>query len=219
MLEPLLFFIYINDIDIRLISKISKFADYTKLGINAINKSDIEALRTDLKKLGDWSVAWQMPFNVDKCKVMHIGYRNPQTSYSLLGSNIQSVDQEVDLGITISKDFKFSKQCLKVEKKSQKLVGYIKRQFKYRNKDIVLQLYTSLVRPHLEYAVQFWSPSLQKDINRLEAVQARATKLIPSIRQLGYQRRLNSLNLYSLETRRLRGQLIETFNCERFYKG
>lgn len=215
VLGPLLFLIYINDIDIGLTSKISKFADDTKLGINANNKTDIEELKADLRKLGDWSETWQMPFNVDKCKVMHIGYRNPQIDYSLLGSNIQSVDQEEDLGVTISKDFKFSKQCLKVEKKSQKLIGYIKRQFKYRNKDVVLQLYTSLVRPHLEYAVQFWSPSLQKDISRLEAVQARATKLIPSIRQLGYQRRLNRLNLYSLETRRLRGQLIETFKIVR----
>ena len=67
------------------------------------------------------------------------------------------------------------------------------------------------MRPHLEYAVQFWSPTLEKDIKRLEAVQARATKLIPSIRQIGYQRRLERLNLFNLETRRLRGQLIETF--------
>ena len=76
---------------------------------------------------------------------------------------------------------------------------------------MVLQLYTSLVRPHLEYAVQFWSPTLEKDIKRLEAFQARATKLIPSIRKIGYQRRLERLNLFKLETRRLRGQLIETF--------
>ena len=79
----------------------------------------------------------------------------------------------------------------------------IKRQFRTRNKETILTLYNALVRPHLEYAVQFWSPSLRKDIERLEAVQARATKLIPSIRHLGYVRRLERLNLYSLEKRRL----------------
>ena len=121
------------------------------------------------------------------------------------------MEQEEDLGIIISKDLKFTRQCIKVEKKAQKLIGYIKRQFKYRNKEVVLQLYTSLVRPHLEYAVQFWAPSLQKDIDRLEAVQARATKLVPSLRHFGYRRRIERLNLFDLKTRRLRGQLIETF--------
>ena len=211
VLGPLLFLIYINDIDVGLTSRIAKFADDTKLGTNAINPTDIEALRKDLNKLGEWSERWQMPFNCGKCKVMHIGEKNPQASYSLLGNDIQSVDQEEDLGIVISKDLKFTKQSIKVEKKAQKLIGYIKRQFKYRNKEIVLQLYNALVRPHLEYAVQFWAPSLQKDINRLEAVQARATKLVPALRHFGYRRRLERLNLFDLQTRRLRGQLIETF--------
>ena len=211
VLGPLLFLIYINDIDVGLTSRIAKFADDTKLGTNAINPTDIEALQKDLNKLGEWSERWQMPFNCGKCKVMHIGEKNPQASYSLLGNDIQSVDQEEDLGIVISKDLKFTKQSIKVEKKAQKLIGYIKRQFKYRNKEIVLQLYTALVRPHLEYAVQFWAPSLQKDINRLEAVQARATKLVPALRHFGYRRRLERLNLFDLQTRRLRGQLIETF--------
>ena len=74
-----------------------------------------------------------------------------------------------------------------------------------------MPLYKSLVRQQLEYAVQFWPPPLRKDISRLEAVQARATKLIPTVRQFRYEERLKRLNLYSLETRRLRGQLIETF--------
>ena len=211
VLGPLLFIIYINDIDIGLTSKLAKFADDTKLGINAADESAIQELQADLNKLGEWSSNWQMPFNVDKCKVMHIGYNNQNARYTLQGKEIQSVDQEKDLGVIISNDFKFSKQCIKAEKSAQKMVGYIKRQFRCRNKDIVMPLYNSLVRPQLEYAVQFWSPTLRKDVVRLEAVQRRATKMIPSIRHLGYEARLESLNLYSLETRRLRGQLIETF--------
>ena len=211
VLGPLLFLIYINDIDIGLTSRIAKFADDTKLGTNSANPREVEALQNDLNRLGEWSDKWQMPFNCGKCKVMHIGDKNPQANYSLLGNEIASVAQEEDLGVIISNDLKFTNQTIKVEKKAQKLIGYIKRQFSYRNKEMVLQLYTSLVRPHLEYAVQFWSPSLRKDIDRLEAVQARATKLVPSIRQFGYRRRLERLNLFDLETRRLRGQLIETF--------
>ena len=197
--------------DAELVSKIAKFADDTKLGIDTQDMVAVQELQSDLNKLGEWSEKWQMPFNVDKCKVMHIGYRNQNVQYSLLGRKIESTDQEKDLGVLVSSDLKFSKQCIEVEKKAQKLLGYIKRQFSNKNKKIVLALYNSLVRPHLEYAVQFWAPSLRKDIDRLEAVQARATKLIPSIRQLGYQRRLERLNLYSLETHRLRGQLTETF--------
>ena len=211
VLGPLLFLIYINDIDIGLNSRIAKFADDTKLGTNAADPEAVEALRKDLIKIGEWSKKWQMPFNGGKCKVMHIGDRNTQSNYSLLDNDIESVDQEEDLGVIISKDLKFTKQSIKVEKKAQKLIGYIKRQFKYRNKETVLQLYTSLVRPHLEYAVQFWAPNLQKDINRLEAVQARATKLVPTLRNFGYRRRMERLDLFDLQTRRLRGQLIETF--------
>ena len=211
VLGPLLFIIYINDLDLGLVSKISKFADDTKLGIKADEIDAVKQLQEDLNKIGEWSVKWQMPFNVDKCKVMHIGYKNINAKYELLGKNLESCSEEKDLGVVITNDLKPSKQCIEAEKKAQKILGYIKRHFKTRKKETILTLYNTLVRPHLEYAVQFWAPSQRKDIERLEAVQARATKLIPSIRHLNYHRRLNRLNMFSLEKRRLRGQLIETF--------
>jgi len=215
VLGPLLFIIYINDIDEGIVSRISKFADDTKLGSDVSTPEKVEQLQIDLQKLGEWSEKWQMPFNAAKCKVMHIGYRNPQSQYFLQGKALESTDSEKDLGVVITSDLKFSKQCIAVEKKAQKLLGYIKRQFGYRNKEIVLSLYNSLVRPHLEYAVQFWNPSYRKDITRLERVQARATKLIPELRHMSYADRLKELNLFSLETRRLRGQLIEVFKILR----
>jgi hypothetical protein len=211
VLGPLLFLIYINDLDTDLISKVSKFADDTKLGVNAAKPEAIQGMQQDLDKIGEWSEKWQMPFNTDKCKVMHIGFANPKVNYSLLGSQLQDTVLEKDLGVLISSDLKFSAQCIAVEKQAQKLLGYIRRQFQFRDKEIVLALYNALVRPLLEYAVQFWSPTLVKDIERLERVQKRATKLIPSIRNKGYERRLNDLKLFTLEKRRLRGQLIETF--------
>lgn len=211
VLGPLLFIIYINDLDQGLMSMISKFADDTKIGINANDELAIEQLQGDLNKIGDWSEKWQMPFNLDKCKVMHVGHRNNKAKYELRGRELEICNEEKDLGVIITDDLKSSKQCIAVEKKAQKILGYIKRQFTTRKEETILTLYNALVRPHLEYAVQFWSPSQRKDIERLERVQARATKLIPSIRHISYERRLTRLNLYSLEKRRLRGQLIETF--------
>ena len=152
-----------------------------------------------------------MEFNLDKCKIMHIGYKNRKAAYDLFGRTLSTTDLEEDLGILISSDLKVTKQCIAAGKKAMRILGYIKWQFPYRDEHIVVPLYKSLVRPLLEYAVQFWSPDLRKDIQRLERIQARATKLIPKLRNLSYERRLDALDMYSLEMRRLRGQLIQVY--------
>jgi len=90
----------------------------------------------------------------------------------------------------------------------------IKRTFNVRDKDIILSLYKSLVRPHLEFSVQAWRPHFQKDIDLIEGVQRRATKLITSL--ITYEERLRLLNSQTLETRRVRGDLIEVF---KMFKG
>jgi ribonuclease P/MRP protein subunit RPP40 len=92
----------------------------------------------------------------------------------------------------------------------------IKRSFCYLSSDVVLKLYKSLVRPHLEYCVQAWRPYLKKDIELLEGVQRRATKLIKSLKDETYENRFKKLHLTSMETRRLRGDLLEMF---KMFKG
>ena len=76
MLGPLLFVIYINDIDDGIISKISKFADDTKLCAKVNSEEDAKILREDLGRLFKWSEDWNMLFNIDKCAVMHVGRKN-----------------------------------------------------------------------------------------------------------------------------------------------
>ena len=98
-----------------------------------------------------------------------------------------------------------------MKKKANKILGFIKRHIQNKSKQVVLPLYNALVRPHLEYAVQFWSPNLRKDVERLEKIQKRATKMIADIGHKSYSRRLEELNLFSLEQRRTRGQLIQVF--------
>ncbi len=127
------------------------------------------------------------------------------------GTKIESVQCVKDLGVTIAFSLKFSQQCKEAAGKANRMFGFINRNFSFKNKDVILPLYISLVRPHLENAVQFWSPHRAKDIAKLEAVQRRATKMVTSLRNKAYEKRLVQLNLFSLEKRRLRGKLIECF--------
>ena len=97
--------------------------------------------------------------------------------------------------------------------------GMIKRHIVSRDKSIIFRLYKSLIRPKLEYCIQAWNPYLIKAIELLEQVQHRATKLIPEIAQLSYHERLKRLNLTTLEFRRHRGDLIETFKILKEFEG
>jgi ribonuclease P/MRP protein subunit RPP40 len=211
VLGPVLFIIYINDLETGLKSSISKFADDTKVGGKALTTKDCEKIQRDLDLISQWSEKWQMPFNVDKCKVMHVGPNNCNYDYIMNGRTLSVVDEERDLGVIISKDLKFAKNCKSACKKANQMLGFIARNIDFKTPEVMRQLYNSLVRPHLEYAVQFWSPHYRKDIDLLERVQRRATKMIPALRACPYEERLKRLNLFSLEKRRLRGDLIQVF--------
>ena len=211
VLGPVLFIIYINDIDVGLNNFISKFADDTKIGNTIITDEDRIKLQQDLNRIAEWSSNWQMPFNVGKCQVLHVGNSNNRYEYEMNGRKINTSNSVKDLGITLSRDLKFSQHCSEAAKKANRMLGFIKRNFTFMSSDIIIPLYKSLVRPHLEYSVQFWAPHFSKDIAKLETVQRRATKLIPSIRNKPYEDRLKHLDLYSLTKRRLRGKLIQCF--------
>jgi len=97
VLGPLLFIIYINDIDDQINSSLLKFADDTKIYFKVNSPENIETLREDLCKLVSWSKEWQMLFNIEKCKVMHLGYDNPHASYFMDGNRLQVVSEERSL--------------------------------------------------------------------------------------------------------------------------
>ena len=106
---------------------------------------------------------------------------------------------------------KVSAQVQQAVKKANGMLAFIARGFEYRDRDVLLQLYRALVRPHLEYCVRFWCPYLRKDVLAIEGVQRKFTRLIPGMAGLSYEERLSWLGLYSLELRRVRGDLIETY--------
>ena len=215
VLGPILFLIYINDIDEGLVCRLSKFADDTKIGNSAATPLQRQTIQSDLDKLFHWSQEWQMDFNVNKCKVLNIGSKNIKSSYTMNNIQLENVSNEKDLGIIITNDLKPTKQCTEAVKKANKLIGFIGRAFEYKTEKTVLTLYNSLVRPQLEYCVQFWSPYYKKDMEKLERVQRRVTKMIPRLRNKSYEERLAELNLFTLTKRRLRGDLIQVYKIFR----
>ena len=116
-----------------------------------------------------------------------------------------------DLGVTISADMKVSEQCGIAASKGNQILGLIRRNITYMDKKLIIPLYKAIVRPHLEYCIQTWRSYRKKDIETLECIQRRATKIIPELRDLSYEERLKECGLTTLETRRLRGDQIEVF--------
>ena len=212
VLGPLCFLIYMNDLESNLkASTVSKFADDTKLIHTVETEEDRTGMQNSLNDLHTWASTWQMKFNEGKCSVMHFGKQNPHYTYTMGSSELKEANEEKDLGILVNKSLKVASQCAAAAKKGNRVLGMIKRNFSFRTKEVIVKLYKSLVRPHLDYAMQAWSPFLEKDKKILEKVQARATKLIPEIHHLPYEERLAELNLTTLEKRRERGDLLQTY--------
>ena len=135
-----------------------KFADDTTV-ICPIEKEENGAtLQADLDKLLDWSNKWQMQFNLEKCKVMHFGYNNPCLEYTMGEAKLTVSKSEKDLGAVIDSTLKPAAHIANCVKKANQMLGMIQRTITYKHKRILLLMYKSLVRPHLEYAVQTWSP-------------------------------------------------------------
>ena len=115
------------------------------------------------------------------------------------------------MGVITSEDHKWEKQCSKAVNKANRMLGMIKCHFIDRSKETIISLYKSPVRPPLEFCCQTWSPYYKKDINLIEGVQRRATKLVTGMKELNYDDRLKQLGLQRLEGRRMRSDLTETF--------
>ena len=111
----------------------------------------------------------------------------------------------------VSSDLKWATQVDKATNPAKAIIAQIENSFTYFDAELVRLLYVSLVRPHLEYAVLVWNPYLKKDIDKIEDIQHKATRLVPTLRKMGYKDRLKELRLTTLETRRRRGDLIQFY--------
>ena len=164
-----------------------KFADDTKGAKIIENDADREKLQEALDCLYEWSLKWGMTFNLEKCKVMHVGKNNPHYEYTMGGVKLSETDEERDIGVMITKTLKPSSQCNKAAARATSVLNQIKRNFHYRDRHTFLRLYKQFVRPHLEFASQAWAPWTIGDKKTLEKVQERAVKMVAGLASTDYK--------------------------------
>jgi hypothetical protein len=216
VLGPLLFVIFINDLCERLNNTGKLFADDTKVISMIKSQEDNLNLQNDINELNKWSNEWLIKFNEKKCKVMHFGKNNPNHEYKINEYILEKTQSEKDLGITITNDLNWKSHINNAINKANRQLGLIKHSFKYLNETTGKLLYKSLVRPHLEYGAVIWSPFKKEEIDKIERVQHRATKL-ENLKGLSYEERINVLNIPTLENRRKRGDLIQMYKIAKGY--
>ena len=152
-----------------------------------------------------------MKFNLSKCKVMRIGREVRRPEYGMGGQEMSQTTTERDLGVIINSKLSAADQVIEARKRALRMLGAINRNVSYKSPEVIVKLYCAYVRPHLEYCIQAWSPTYDKDCWLLERVQKRATKMVNNLSNLEYEERLRKLDMFSLKYRRLQGDLIEVF--------
>ena len=127
VLGPILFLVYVNDLEEGVTGKILKFADDTKLFTKTKEIGDKQKLQDDIDKLVKWSEKWQVLFNFGKCKCLHTGPGNTGVNYEMGGTILSKTVKEKDLGVTMNANMKVSEQCRIAASKGNQFIGMIRR--------------------------------------------------------------------------------------------
>ena len=191
------------------------FADdvklYSNFNLSNTYNSDNNPLVLTLSNLETWSRVWQMRVNISKCSVLHLGLHNPLFQYTFNDKPLPTSTSVKDLGITYNHKLQFDVYILKIVSSAFQMVHLIFRSFVSRNIQILVRAFTTYVRPILEYCTPIWSPYLLKDINKIESVQRYFTRRLFPDKHDSYAERLVLTNLDTLESRRIKSDVIMCF--------
>lgn len=199
ILGPLCFLLYINDLPKKVESSIKLFADDCKVYRSIKTKDDCYALQHDLNRLSAWTQDWLLQFSVEKCSVLRVR-SSINFPYCINGQPLTEVQEQKDLGVIVSNDLKPSKHISSTVKKANSRLGMIRRCFSNRSPEVISNLYTTLIRPVLEYCSPAWSPWTKTDISEIDRVQRRCEKLCNK-----------HIEFQSLTERRTKYDLRETY--------
>ncbi|EYC18154.1 hypothetical protein Y032_0028g1706 [Ancylostoma ceylanicum] len=232
VLSPLLFLAYSYDLpqilkthyDVR----IQMYADDIKIygSYTEQNKNEVHAaLCESLRRMIDWANFHEIPLNLDKTTVFHIG-KISAGKYMINGTVLPETSQVKDLGLLLDAKMNFSSHIDHVVKKAFSVLFIILRNVRCNDKDILIRLYKSYVLPHLEYCSQVWSPYTKKLQRKIEKVQQTFTRILYHKINLNYNPstshylpsygvRLKSLKLESLIYRRVLHDVLFCFRVVR----
>ena len=220
VLGPVLFIIFIDDIDncAEELDLIIKFADDMKGLHEVTDATDSSKLQLALNRMAEWADKWCMAFNVDKCKIMHVGKNNPGFLYFMNGTQLQVVEEEKDIGVLIHKSLKPSKHVEKIANMAGAVLAQLVKNFHFRDRHIFKRLYVQYVRPHLEFSSPAWNPWTERDIEVLEKIQRKAVGMISGLTPgTTYEQKCTELGLDTLKERRRKQDILQAFKILKGY--
>lgn len=217
VLGPVLFLIYINNIADSLSSQYKIFADDLKMYCTIPHSSPetyyhaTSMCQSDIHKLHVVGSSWGLSMNSSKCAVMRFNRRGttlPPPQYTLDQTQLSVVTSHKDLGVVVDSNLKFHSHVSVTAHKAGGLAHNLLRSTVCRTPEFMVSLFTTHVRPIIDYCSSVWNTGYHHDIRILEAVQRRWTKQIYGLAELDYGQRLKTLSLYSIQGRLLRTDLI-----------
>ena len=218
VLGPLLFVVYINDVvqQISNQSKINLFADDIALYRIIRSPDDYIFLQSDVNAVSSCLTSKYLNLNISKCCYLLLSRKRchsiPPPNLTLNNAILARVTSYKYLGVLITTNLMWSAHISNICNKTRRLIGILYRKFyKHSSSNTMLRLYSSFIRPHLEYATPAWDPFLKKDIDLIENVQRFALKVCTKSWDASYTSLLEATHLPSLQTRRTHAKLCNLF--------